>query len=145
MIPLSLLLRRKGMQAARSSASASQPLHPSPAPLPVLQMFLIVAGVACCVAMAMPQVHMIAYCLDLGYSAASGAEMLSIMLGLGVVSRLISGLLADRIGGLGTLLLGSSLQCMALLLYLPFDGLASLYLVAALFGLPKGASCQAMP
>lgn len=138
LIPLALLMRRKGGRSAeRRPASAPAP-HASPAPLPVLQGFLIIAGLACCVAMAMPQVHMIAYCLDLGYSAASGAEMLSIMLGLGVVSRLISGLLADHIGGLGTLLIGSSLQCLALMFYLPFDGLVSLYLVAALFGLAQG-------
>lgn len=138
MFPLVLLMRRKGGRAARMVASAAPSLHQSPVPLPALQVFLIVAGLACCVAMAMPQVHMIAYCLDLGYGAASGAELLSIMLGLGVVSRLVSGLLADRIGGLGTLLLGSSLQCLALMFYLPFDGLVSLYLVSALFGLSQG-------
>jgi MFS family permease len=64
--------------------------------------------------------------------------MLSLMLGLGVVSRIGSGLIADRIGGLGTLILGSTLQCLALLFYLPFDGLASLYVVSALFGLSQG-------
>lgn len=138
MIPLALLLIRKTGPKAQINAPAAQTLHPSPAPLPVLQVALIIAGLACCTAMAMPQVHMIAYCLDLGHGAAAGAEMLSIMLGLGVVSRLISGLLADRIGGLATLLLGSSLQCLALMFYLPFDGLASLYLVSALFGLSQG-------
>ena len=86
----------------------------------------------------MPQVHIVAYCADLGYGPARGAEMLSLMLGLGVVSRLASGLLADRIGGIGTLILGSTLQCLALLFYLPFDGLTSLYLVSALFGLSQG-------
>ena len=86
----------------------------------------------------MPQVHIVAYCGDLGYGVARGAEMLSIMLGLGVVSRIASGFLADKIGGLGTLILGSMLQCMALLLYIPFDGLISLYVVSALFGLAQG-------
>ena len=88
--------------------------------------------------MSMPQVHIVAYCGDLGYGPARGAEMLSLMLGLGVVSRLASGLIADRIGGVGTLILGSTLQCLALLLYLPFDGLTSLYVVSALFGLSQG-------
>jgi MFS family permease len=88
--------------------------------------------------MSMPQVHIVAYCGDLGYGAARGAEMLSLMLGFGVVSRLASGLIADKIGGVGTLILGSTLQCLALLFYLPFDGLASLYLVSALFGLSQG-------
>jgi MFS family permease len=103
-----------------------------------LQALLMLAGLACCVAMSMPQVHIVAYCGDLGYGAARGAQMLSLMLGFGVVSRLASGLIADRIGGLGTLILGSVLQCLALFLYLPFDGLASLYVIAALFGLSQG-------
>jgi MFS family permease len=102
------------------------------------QLLLCVAGVGCCVAMAMPQVHIVAYCGDLGYGAARGAEMLSLMLACGIVSRLISGFICDRIGGLRTLVLGSALQSVALLLFLPFDGLASLYVIAALFGLFQG-------
>src|SRR5712691_1994206 len=88
--------------------------------------------------MSMPQVHIVAYCVDLGYGAARGAEMLAIMLGFGIVSRLASGWICDRIGGLRTLLLGSVLQGIALFLFLPFDGLASLYVVSALFGLFQG-------
>ncbi|MCC7413421.1 MAG: MFS transporter, partial [Gammaproteobacteria bacterium] len=102
------------------------------------QALLCVAGLGCCVAMSMPQVHIVAYCGDLGYGPARGARMLSLMLGTGIVSRLISGLICDRIGGLHTLLLGSTLQCIALLLFLPFDSLASLYVIAALFGLFQG-------
>jgi MFS family permease len=102
------------------------------------QLLLCVAGVACCVAMAMPQVHIVAYCSDLGFGAARGAEMLSLMLACGIVSRLVSGAICDRIGGLRTLLLGSVLQGLALLLFLPFDGLVSLYVVSALFGLFQG-------
>jgi len=103
-----------------------------------LMILLSVAGVACCVAMSMPQVHIVAYCGDLGYGAARGAEMLSLMLGFGIVSRLLSGWISDHIGGLRTLLLGSALQGIALLLFLPFDGLASLYIVSAMFGLFQG-------
>ena len=99
---------------------------------------LVLAGVGCCVAMSTPQVHIVAYCGDLGYGAARGAEMLSIMLAFGIVSRLASGWICDRIGGLRTLLLGSALQGIALVLFLPFDGLASLYLISALFGLFQG-------
>jgi MFS family permease len=88
--------------------------------------------------MSMPQVHIVAYCTDLGFGAARGAEMLALMLGLGVVSRLASGWISDRIGGLRTLLLGSVLQGVALLMFLPFDGLVSLYLVSGLFGLFQG-------
>jgi sugar phosphate permease len=104
----------------------------------MLQTLLVVAAIACCVAMAMPQVHLVAYCSDLGYGVARGAEMLSLMLGLGIVSRLVSGIIADKIGGVGTLMLGSTLQCVALVFYLPFDGLISLYVVSAIFGLSQG-------
>ncbi len=102
------------------------------------QALLCVAGIACCAAMSMPQVHIVAYCGDLGYGATQGAQMLSLMLGAGIVSRLVSGAICDRIGGLRTLLLGSVLQGLALLLFLPFDSLASLYVISALFGLFQG-------
>jgi MFS family permease len=103
-----------------------------------LQWLLALAGVGCCVAMSMPQVHIVAYCADLGYGVAVGAEMLAVMLGAGIISRLVSGLLADVIGGVRTLLIGSVLQGLALLLYLPFDGLTSLYVVSLMFGLSQG-------
>jgi MFS family permease len=144
MLPLTLAMRRTPPHAtphanAAAAAAANQryarPLGLAPN---TLQTLLIVAGVACCVAMSMPQVHIVAYCGDLGYGAAAGAQMLSLMLGFGIVSRLASGWIADRIGGLRTLLLGSFLQGVALLLYIPFDGLSSLYVVSALFGLFQG-------
>jgi MFS family permease len=118
-----------------ADASRSRPFGLSPTAATVL---LCIAGLACCVAMSMPQVHIVAYCGDLGYGAARGAEMLSLMLGFGIVSRLVSGAICDRIGGLRTLLLGSALQGVALLLFLPFDSLASLYVISALFGLFQG-------
>lgn len=107
-------------------------------PVAHAQALLCVAGVACCVAMSMPQVHIVAYCTDLGFGAARGAEMLSLMLACGIVSRLVSGLICDRIGGIRTLLLGSALQGVALLLFLPFDGLVPLYVISGLFGLFQG-------
>ncbi len=103
-----------------------------------VQAMLMIAGVGCCVAMAMPQVHIVPYCGDLGYGPARGAEMLSLMLGLGVVSRLAFGSISDKIGGVPTMLVGSALQCIALALFLPFDGLVSLYIVSAVFGLSQG-------
>ncbi|WP_096669657.1 MFS transporter [Polaromonas sp. AET17H-212] len=142
MTALALLMRRRPPVAV--PAAVRQNLSATPSSLPFglspgkAQALLCVAGVACCVAMAMPQVHIVSYCTDLGYGAARGAEMLSLMLACGVVSRLVSGLVCDRIGGLRTLLLGSTLQGIALLLFLPFDGLVSLYLIAALFGLFQG-------
>ncbi len=104
----------------------------------VLQALILVAGLACCVAMSMPQVHIVAYCGDLGYGVTRGAEMLSVMLGFGIISRIGSGFIADRIGGLATMLLGSALQASALLFYLWFDGLTSLYVISAFFGLVQG-------
>ena len=103
-----------------------------------LMVLLCIAGVACCVAMSMPQVHIVAYCGDLGYGPARGSEMLSMMMGFGIISRLVAGFVADRIGGLTTLLCGSVLQGVALFLYLWFDGLTSLYVISALFGLFQG-------
>ena len=102
------------------------------------QAALFVASMGCCVAMSMPQVHIVSYCTDLGYGASRGALMLSLMLGFGIISRLASGWVSDRIGGMRTLLLGSGLQTLALVLFLPFDSLASLYLISALFGLFQG-------
>ena len=166
MLPLALLLRRRppgvvdstpaaqGNTAAAPAAAAlpsqaaqvgqtgqlgqAGPLRPLGMSPAALQTLLCIAGVACCVAMAMPQVHIVAYCSDLGFGPARGAQMLALMLGFGVISRLASGWISDRIGGLRTLLLGSILQGLALLLFLPFDGLASLYVISALFGLFQG-------
>ena len=139
--PLALVLRRRPpviaspTVAAGAAQGTDRPMGLSPG---TAQALLCVAGVSCCVAMSMPQVHIVAYCTDLGFNAARGAEMLSLMLGLGVVSRLVSGWISDRIGGLRTLLLGSVLQGIALLLFLPFQGLVSLYVVSGLFGLFQG-------
>jgi len=147
MLPLALLLRGRPPAAPAEPAAprdrAAAPRAFAAAPAPAisggsLQILLSIAGFACCVAMSMPQVHMVAYCGDLGYGPARGAQMLSLMLACGIVSRLTFGVVCDRIGGLRTLLLGSCLQCVALLLFLPFDGLASLFVVSALFGLFQG-------
>jgi MFS family permease len=103
-----------------------------------LQTLLALASVCCCVAMSMPQVHIVAYCGDLGYGVARGADMLALMMAFGIVGRIGSGFIADRIGGLPTLMLGSALQGVALLLYLAYDGLVSLYVISAVFGLFQG-------
>ena len=140
MIPLSFLLAKKiSEETARISDAASsdkrQNVSISPKALTIL---LSIAGIGCCVAMSMPQVHIVAFCIDLGFGPAVGAEMLSLMLIGGIISRLINGLLADKLGGVYTLLIGSTLQCIALFLYLPFDGLVSLYIVSLVFGLSQG-------
>jgi MFS family permease len=140
MLPFLLALRRRAPMHGGESADAFIAGTPRGLGLSpnALQAVLCVAGLSCCVAMSMPQVHIVAYCGDLGYGVARGAEMLSLMLGFGIFSRIASGFIADRIGGVATLLLSSTLQGVALLLYLFFDGLASLYVISALFGLFQG-------
>jgi MFS family permease len=139
MMPLTLLLRRPppAVDPVETAKPIASPHALGLAPN-ALQAVLIVAGIACCIAMSMPQVHLVAYCSDLGYGPARGAQMLSLMLACGIVSRLAFGVICDRIGGLRTLLLGSMLQGIALTLFLPFDGLVSLYVISALFGLFQG-------
>jgi len=141
MLALSFLMRQRPPAMAVSAPGSVQQLaseKPFGLSINTAHALLCIAGVACCVAMAMPQVHIVAYCTDLGFGAARGSEMLSLMLACGIVSRLVSGAICDRIGGLRTLLLGSVLQGVALLLFLPFDGMVSLYIISALFGLFQG-------
>ena len=135
LIVLRLLM---GAGTRRSHVNAAPPRVDLRLSTNALTAILSLASIACCVAMSMPQVHIVAYCGDLGYGVARGAEMLSLMLGFGIVSRIGSGFLADRIGGIRTLLIGSIAQGSALLMYLFFDGLTSLYVISALFGLFQG-------
>jgi MFS family permease len=137
-LALMLLRLLMGAQTRRSHVNAPPPRLDLRLSTNALTAFLSLASIACCVAMAMPQVHIVAYCGDLGYGVARGAEMLSLMLGFGIISRIGSGFLADRIGGIRTLLIGSIAQGAALLMYLFFDGLTSLYIISAMFGLFQG-------
>jgi MFS family permease len=146
-IPLAFLLRRKPPKQTAAvpltgGGDAARALGLSPG---TVQALIVIAGFACCVAMSMPQVHIVAYCVDLGYGPARGAEMLSLMLATGVISRLASGWILDHIGGFRTLLLGSMGQIVALALYLPFDGLVSLYVISAVFGLVQGGIVPSYP
>src|SRR5216684_5257732 len=140
MTPLAFVLLRRvatHKEAAEGTAAAGALARLGISPN-ALMALICAAAVGCCVAMSMPQVHIVAYCGDLGYGVARGAEILSLMLGFGIISRLASGFLADKIGGVATLLVGSFLQGVALFLYLFFDGLVSLYVISALFGLFQG-------
>jgi MFS family permease len=137
-IVLALLRAQIGAESRRSHANAAPPRIDLKLSTNMLTAMLCIASIACCVAMAMPQVHIVAYCGDLGYGVARGAEMLSLMMAFGVVSRIGSGFLADKIGGIRTLLIGSVAQGFALLFYLFFDGLTSLYIISAMFGLFQG-------
>lgn len=138
-VPLAFTLRRRLPETAMTAA-AQATVHRLQTPFSprALTWLLSLAGIGCCVAMSMPQVHIVAYCADLGYGPAVGAEMLSLMLMGGVASRIVSGLIADRLGGAVTLAIGSALQMLALALYLPAGGLTSLYVVSLIFGLAQG-------
>ncbi|MEM7466875.1 MAG: MFS transporter [Pseudomonadota bacterium] len=140
MFPLTLLLRKK--RAGDTDAAASNVDYVRPSALGLspnaLLILICIAGVGCCVAMAMPQVHIVSMCHDFGYGPARGAEMLSLMLGFGIISRLGFGLLTDKLGGLRTLLIASAAQCFALFLFLPASGLNALYAVSIMFGLFQG-------
>ena len=140
MLPLALVLRRRPEfhKPTVETASTGNANRGIGLPPNVTHALLTLAGLCCCVAMSMPQVHLVAYCGDLGYGPARGAEMLAVMLGFGVASRLIFGWVLNRIGGLSTLLLGSGMQATALALYLPFDGFVWLYVVSGIFGLAQG-------
>ncbi|WP_051376236.1 MFS transporter [Bradyrhizobium sp. USDA 3256] len=137
---LALMVLRVLMGAAtrRTHGNAAPPRVDLKLSTNALTAILSLASISCCVAMSMPQVHIVAYCGDLGYGVARGAEMLSLMLGFGIISRIGSGFLADRIGGIRTLLIGSIAQGAALLFYLFFDSLTSLYIISAMFGLFQG-------
>ncbi|MBB3994243.1 MFS family permease [Sulfitobacter undariae] len=138
--PLALTLRRRVSEETQAAAETASVLNAKSSGLSprALQYLLGLAGIGCCVAMSMPQVHIVALCVGLGFGPAVGAQMLALMLLGGVASRIVSGLLADRLGGVRTLLVGSFLQCLALFLYLPAGGMVSLYLVSMVFGLSQG-------
>jgi predicted MFS family arabinose efflux permease len=138
LIPLAWALRARPPEGSGSKA-VPKPLRGIIAiPQKPLLILLIAAGFTCCAAMAMPQVHLVAYCADLGYGPARGAQIVSFTLALGIVSRIASGAIADRVGGLVTILIGTTMQAVALFLYTLFDGLTSIFLISALFGLFQG-------
>lgn len=140
MVSGALFLRRQIDNASTEIATAAAAAEAQTTGLShvMLQTLLAVAGFSCCVAMSMPQVHIVALCIDRGFGAAAGAEMLSLMLLGGVTSRLVSGWAADRIGGLPVLIIGSVLQMLALCLFLINGGIASLYMISLIFGLSQG-------
>ena len=103
-----------------------------------IQILLMFAGILCCVAMSVPQVHIVPLCIDYGYGLMVGTEILSFMLFGAVTSRILFGFLSDKIGPIQTLILGSSLQAISLSMFLPFNSQLSLYIVAVFFGLSQG-------
>ncbi len=123
-------------------------IHPTPAPvrgsaparvlgLPPNLVFALMcaASIMCCIPMAMPQGHLVAFCSDLGITRSTGALMLSVLLGTAFLSRQIWGAISDRIGGLMTVLAGSLWQCGAMIAFLLTQSEAGLFAVSAAFGL----------
>jgi MFS family permease len=140
LLPLSLALRAPPRPDA---ASARRRLDGGGGrvlgwPAGVVVGMLCLAIVGCCVAMVMPMVHLIAYATDLGHPSSRAAEMLAVLLAGAVISRLMFGAVADRIGGLWTLLIGSSGQLLMLSSFTFVESLLGLYVVAGLFGLVYG-------
>lgn len=145
--PLSHLFRLRVPDAVLDEADRRSK-HPPGTPgmsASAIKWLLAMAGVSCCVAMAMPQVHLVSLCLDLGLTISQGNDLLSTMLLGGIVSRIISGAIIDKIGARRILVIGSVLQMVALSLYIPFDGLASLYAVSLIFGLAQGGILPSYP
>jgi MFS family permease len=93
------------------------------------------AGVLCCIPMAMPQGHLVAFCSDLGISRSLGALTLSVLLGTAFLSRQVWGVISDRIGGLATVLIGSAWQAASMTAFLLTQNEVGLFTVAAAFGL----------
>jgi MFS family permease len=100
----------------------------------LVQAILCVAGVCCCVPMAIPQAHLVAFCGDIGIGAATGAMMLSVLLGCAFFSRQFWGAFADRYGGLKTVLAGSACQAVSIGAFLLTQNEAGLFFIAAAYG-----------
>ncbi|HEX3864347.1 MAG TPA: MFS transporter [Stellaceae bacterium] len=123
---------------ASAAATAAGPVRGAPVlGLPPLAVQAMLCGAAflCCIPMAMPQGHLVAFCSDLGIAPAHGAAMLSLLLGCAFLSRQFWGLVADRIGGVRTVLAGSVCQATAMTGFLLTQNEAGLFVVAAIFGL----------
>ena len=137
-LPMALLLRPPPTPSRAAAAAGQGARHPGRAlglPANLVQTLLSAAGFLCCVPMAIPAGHLVAFCSDLGFPAARGAAMLSVLLGSALVSRLFWGWLADRIGGLGTLLASSACQALAIAAFTATQDEAGLFAVSAAYGL----------
>ena len=136
-VPLALFYFHKPPEAPEPVAAAGGTSRPSVLGLGpnVVFALLCAAAICCCIPMAMPQQHLVAFCSDLGFSRTFGAAMLSILLGTAFVSRQIWGAISDKIGGLATILIGSLWQAAAMACFLLSLGEYGLIAVSAVFGL----------
>src|SRR6516165_2752169 len=137
-LPMALFLQpppQPSRAAAAVGAGTRQQARALGLPANLVQTLLSAAGFLCCVPMAMPAAHLVAFCTDIGIPATHGAAMLSVLLGSAFVSRLFWGWLADRIGALGTLLAGSACQALAIAAFTATQDEAGLFAVSAVYGL----------
>jgi MFS family permease len=136
-VPLAIFLRNRPITSpppVKAGAITEKPRVLGWPPNLVFGLILF-ASVMCCIPMAMPQGHLVAFCSDLGMTASVGALMLSVLLGTAVVSRQVWGLVSDRLGGLITALLGCALQTVSMLAFMFTQGELGLLTVSAVFGL----------
>jgi MFS family permease len=101
----------------------------------VVQAVICAAGFCCCIPMAIPSSHLVAFCSDIGISPVHGAAMLSVLLGCAFLSRQFWGALADRIGGLRTVMAGSACQAAAIAAFLLTQNETGLFVIAGAYGL----------
>ncbi len=126
--PLAATLSRP-LRATQRKADRIAGLHPN-----VVQALICVAGFCCCIPMSVPSAHIVAFCGDIGIKPTHGAAMLSVMLGSAFLARQVWGALADRIGGLRTVMVGSSCQAVAIACFLLTQDEAGLFAISAAFG-----------
>jgi MFS family permease len=137
LLPATLLLRppplaaplTRPLRGGPSQSNRIAGLHPN-----MVQALICVAGFSCCIPMAVPSAHIVAFCGDIGIKPTHGAAMLSVMLGCAFLARQLWGALADRIGGLRTVMVGSSSQAIAIACFLLTQDEVGLFAVAAAFG-----------
>jgi len=138
-VPLAALFLRPAPGMGGAAARTAEARHVAPARVlglrpKTVQALLCIAGFCCCVPMAIPQAHLVAFCGDIGIGAATGAMMLSVLLGCAFISRQFWGVFADRHGGLKTILAGSAFQAVSVGAFLLTQNEAGLFVVAAAYG-----------
>jgi MFS family permease len=137
-LPLTLLCLRPSPEAHSTHPLAAGPspggrvlgMNPN-----VVQALICIASFFCCIPMAVPNGHLVAFCTDLGIAPTHGAAMLSVLLASAFLSRQFWGMLADRIGGLRAVMAGSACQAVAIGAFLLTQNEIGLFAVSAAFGL----------
>jgi MFS family permease len=135
--PLALLTLRTAPETIPPATASGPHIRTTVLGLPANLVLALLAAAAfmCCVPMAMPQSHLVAFCTDIGIPASQGAAMLSVLLGCAFLSRQMWGWISDRVGGLHTILCGSIAQLVAMTGFLTIRNEAGLFAVSTFFGL----------